>query len=334
MLSVVKTNFTSSSNDNALVYLVQNKKFTTKHQFGLARENTHSRMELFHMSLSYFVDHVHPDDMGVDIHVFHEGDLTTDHALRATKTAKRYRVFFHSVRFECPAWLDPNEIQKTIDDSDIPGWRDMGYRHMCRFYSLLVYPQLLEWGYKKMMRLDDDSFPLETLPRLFGSVSPENPYMARITQKEGETFRRNFYPTFSAFCQSKGLPCPAEEDPEFYIIPFNNFFVVDLSLYQRPIVQDYLAYMDRSGGIYRYRWGDALVQGIMVKHVAGIKDVPLFTFRYAKWGIEFDEDMNHLELYQDTTAPPPRPYPLALLWVLVVVLLIIAAMGCFLVFKR
>lgn len=327
MLPITHTNFITRSNDNVLVYLVQNKKFTPKHQLGLARESVSSRIELFHQSLSYFVDHVHPDDVGVDIHIFHEGDLTTDHILRTAKTAKRFHVFFHSLHFEFPSWLDKEKVEESIQQSDIPGWRDMGYRHMCRFYSLLLYPKLIEWGYRKMMRLDDDSFPLENLPSLFGSVSPTHPYKARITQKESEPFRQFFHTALKQFCLSKGLPCPTEEDPDFYVIPFNNFFVVDLSLYQQPLVKEYLAHIDKVGGIYKYRWGDALVQGIMVKYVAGIPHIPLFTFRYAKWGVEFDEDFDHLELYE-----PPKentnPTTTVFLWTsLCIFLLLLLVMG-------
>lgn len=299
MLNISSTTFRGEKiHDNALVYLVQNKKFTMMNRFGFARENVSNRMELFHLSLSYFVDHFHPDDEGVDIHIFHEGDMTTEHALRVTKAAKRFHVFFHSIQFIFPSWLPRVEIEETIASSDVPGWRDMGYRHMCRFYTLLVYPQLLDWGYKKMMRLDDDSFSLGKLPLLFRSVSPDEPYKARLLQKESEIFCQSFYDCFQKFCEAQDLDCPPESDPDFYVIPFNNFFVLDLSLYQRPLVIAYLAHVDRDGGIYRHRWGDALLQGIMVKYVCGIHDIPLFSFRYSKWGLEYEED--HFELFRDT----------------------------------
>ena len=300
MLHVTHTHFKKKTHDNALVYLVQNKKFTMKNQFGFARENVLQRMDLFHLSLSYFVDHFHPDDDPPDIHVFHEGDVTTEQAMRASKVGQNFPLYFHTIQFEFPRWLSKSEIEESIHDSDIPGWRDMGYRHMCRFYTLLLYPKLIEWGYKKMMRLDDDSFPLETLPLLFRSVSPEQPYMARLLQNEGETFRRFYYPFLAKFCATKKLSLPPEDDPDFFIVPFNNFFIVDLSLYERPLVKEYLHYMDRTGGIYKYRWGDALLQGMMIKYVCGITDIPLFTFRYSKWGLEFEEDIDQLELYKDT----------------------------------
>jgi hypothetical protein len=165
---------------------------------------------------------------------------------------------------------------------------------------MLVYPQLLGWKYKKMIRLDDDSFPLENLPLLFRSVSPQEPYKARIMQKESKTFSQFFYDFFTKFYETQNIQCPSESDPEFYVVPFNNFFVVDLSLYQQPKVLQYLTYIDRSGGIYKYRWGDALIQGMMVKYVCNIPDIPLFSFRYSKWGLEYEDDQTHFELYQDT----------------------------------
>jgi hypothetical protein len=323
MLSIASTTFQEKIHDNALVYLVQNKKFTMMNQFGFARENVQNRMDLFHMSLSYFIDHFHPEDDKVDIHIFHEGDLTTEHALRAAKTAKRFPVFFHSIRFEFPKWLSKSDVEESIASSDIPGWRDMGYRHMCRFYSLQVYPLLIQWKYNKMMRLDDDSFTLENLPLLFRAVSPKDPYKARLLQKESETFCQFFYPYFHSFCETHRISCPPETDPDFYLIPFNNFFVVDLSVYEQPIVLKYLDYMDKTGGIYKYRWGDALVQGIMIKYVCGISDIPLFTFRYSKWGLEYEEES--LELFQDTM--PMKTFqglsPFLVVWIVFILLVLI-----------
>lgn len=322
MLHVSSTTFKGKVHDNALVYLVQNKKFTMMNQFGFARENVQNRMDLFHLSLSYFVDNFNDEDERVDIHIFHEGDMTTHHAVKTAKTAKRFPVFFHSIQFEFPTWLSKTEIQKSIDSSDVPGWRDMGYRHMCRFYTLLLYPKLIEWQYQKMMRLDDDSFPLENLPLLFRSVSPKQPYKARLLQNEAETFSQNFYTHLKKFCAMRNLACPSESDPNLYVVPFNNFFVLDLSLYRRPDVVAYLRYMDRSGGIYRHRWGDALVQGMMVKYVCGIVDIPLFSFRYSKWGLEYEEGQDHFELFQDTLKTQTFPRPLST-WALLIFLCVL-----------
>jgi len=334
MLSISSTTFKGKVHDNALVYLVQNKKFTMTNQFGFARENVHNRMDLFHLSLSYFVDHFHPDDDRVDIHIFHEGDMTTEHAIKAVKVAKRFPVFFHSIQFQFPSWLSKSEVEESIKTSDIPGWRDMGYRHMCRFYAMLVYPQLLDWKYKKMMRLDDDSFPLENLPLLFRSVSPQEPYKARIMQKESKTFSRYFYEFFAKFCETQHIQCPPESDKEFYVVPFNNFFVVDLSLYQQPRVLQYLTYIDRSGGIYKYRWGDALIQGMMVKYVCGITDIPLFSFRYSKWGLEYEDDQTHFELYQDTLQTQTYQGPSSWIFLWSAIILLVLILFCFLMIKK
>jgi len=283
---------------NALVYLVQNKKFTKKNQFGFARENVTTRIELFFKSLSYFIDHQNHQDESVDIHIFHEGDLEEEHFTRTTTIAKRCLVFFHHVEFRLPEWISSKEVNESIASNTTPGWRDMGYRHMCRFYSILIYPQLLRWGYRKMMRLDDDSFVMEPLPLLFKSVSPENPYKCRLLQQESNKFAYDFYQEYHAFCDLYKIPCP-DKSYDFYVIPFNNMFVLDLSIYERTDVKNYLQYMDKTGGIYRYRWGDALIQGVMIRQLCNIRDISLFRFSYSKWGITFDKDHTFLELYED-----------------------------------
>jgi len=38
---------------------------------------------------------------------------------------------------------------------------------------------------------------------------------------------------------------------------FNNFFVTDVKFWISPEVEKFLSFIDRSGGIYSHRWGDA-----------------------------------------------------------------------------
>lgn len=46
---------------------------------------------------------------------------------------------------------------------------------------------------------------------------------------------------------------------------YNNFFIARMDLYRDPRVQRFVKYIDRTGGIYRYRWNDLLVQSMVVQ---------------------------------------------------------------------
>lgn len=60
-------------------------------------------------------------------------------------------------------------------------------------------------------------------------------------------------------------------------VVYNNFFLSSVSFWRRPDVQKLLHFIDRSGGIYTHRWGDALIHAAVVQMFLLDKQVHKFS---------------------------------------------------------
>jgi hypothetical protein len=158
---------------------------------------------------------------------------------------------------------------------------------MCRFYSFQIYDYLLKYGYKKMMRLDDDSYIVENMTKLFVLVTEDTPYICRLFQSEDVVYRKHVDYFVNIFTDRMNYDRIQEE--QIAICPFNNFFLLDLSIYEREDVQKFLFFMDCVGGIYSHRWGDAVLQNILLRLLLP-HSVYRMGFTYSKWGIVHDKE--------------------------------------------
>lgn len=272
--------FQTKKNPNVVVYLIQNKPFTKRNKCGLPREKVNNRLDLFFRSLKLLLKN-YPANETFDVHVFHEGDVPPpiQTKIKAMKTDS-ISIFISHIVFKLPFWLNKDNIMQRIENAPKKkAWRDLGYRHMCRFYSLLIYPKLIEWGYQKMVRLDDDGFLLSPIKELFNKIQKPNSYFCRLFQMEDITYSKHYSDHLKCFCAYHSIPFP----DNIFHVPFNNFFVLDLHIYKHPLVQKFLMYVDMTGGIYEHRWGDALIQGTLLKLI-GTKAEKM-VFDYSKWGV-------------------------------------------------
>ena len=57
---------------------------------------------------------------------------------------------------------------------------------MCSFYSFHAYPIFIQWGYRKLMRLDDDSFIMEEVIEPLFDWNFD--YIYRLEQVENENY--------------------------------------------------------------------------------------------------------------------------------------------------
>lgn len=282
-------------NKNAIVYLIQNKEFLAKNKIGLPRENKYTnRIEMFYDSLQFLLKN-RPIQETFDIHVFYENDLTYKQIEKIKFMVEQHDnigIMIHNIEFKCPPWIIIQNVEYNIDilSKKINAWRDIGYRNMCRFYSIQIYDFLLNEGYNKMARLDDDSFIEESIPQLFDNIQEDIPYICRLFQEE-DILYRNYFNTFvNIFTEKMNLKTLTDRD--ILSCPFNNFFVLDLSIYKNPNVQLFLFFIDCVGGIYSYRWGDAIIQNIILRLFLSR---PLYQigFRYSKWGISHENEWNY-----------------------------------------
>lgn len=182
-------------------------------------------------------------------------------------------LVFHEANLE-PARLEGRTAgvavrTAPVDFSKIPPAmaglpaRQRGYRHMCHFFANDVFLREELAGYDYFMRLDDDSFILSPLTfDVFARMRERRlryAYRAVLTDRPhvcvglGDVVARHF--------GGKGACKP----PPPYKIFYTNFEICDLSWFRGAEWQSYFAAIDRAGGIWRHRWGDAPIRyyGVM-----------------------------------------------------------------------
>ena len=314
-LKIKRSDFRHSINKYAVCYLIQNKYFDSFNKFGFPREKYVNRLNLFFDSLQYLLKNFASSEH-FDIHVFHEGDITDIHITKILSYSTNNRkIFIHEIVFEIPSHIYTEKVNERIKKAHsfgLKGIRDIGYRHMCSFYSFHVYPLFIKWGYQKLMRLDDDSFLLDKTDSLF---SIESDYLYRLNQIEDTKYMLYFEECLDYFCKDNMIPL-MEMDTK---IIFNNFFIVDLKIYNDADVLKYLKAMYSAGGIYYCRWGDALIQSYIFKLWPQKFLVRQIQFEYQKWGYRFQKE----GFCHHTTLSAPFVRIGLILFILIIIIIIL-----------
>jgi alpha 1,2-mannosyltransferase len=236
--------------------------------------------------------------------IFHEGDFKPDDQEYFTKQWPL--VQFREIHFQMPDFLACDDVPERWG-----GQFSIGYRHMIRFYSSLIYPLLWD-EFDYYARMDDDSYLLSEIPYdLFDHMHANNldytyrvdcqdhykvctgfsevvrGYLLAAGKAPGELWRRNIEPTNSpTFHASSDNAWPKPAKPAKRKMPvgrrrpqvtqpvawewnrwgyYNNFHGTRLDFWRRADVQDFLRFLDRTGGGYKYRWNDLIVQSAAVQ---------------------------------------------------------------------
>lgn len=256
--------------------------------------------------------------------IFHEGDFGPDD--QAAITAKWPLVQFREIHFEMPSFLADDAIPERW-----AGQFSIGYRHMIRFYSSLIYPLLWD-EFDYYARMDDDSFLLSPMTYdLFDFMAKNNlDYTYRVDCQDHinvcrgfsevvrgyllatelvpqDLWRKNIQevgsPGFFADPANAWPPPPKPPQPKAGLASrtrravrrgtpqkrlnspvrkspvsaqppgrewnrwgyYNNFHGTRLAFWRRPDVQDFLRFMDRTGGGYKFRWNDLILQSAAVQ---------------------------------------------------------------------
>lgn len=192
------------------------------------------------------------DKFPYPVQMFHEGDFTQSHMQLLWDI---YRdITFRQVNIDPPPHIDLSQKHEWAMIQRF----GIGYRNMCRFFSLGLYPFIDTFDY--YMRLDDDSFIL--------SPFPEDPFKTMEENKCVYGFRCMRPETGAA---TAGLiDCVRQAAPGIKLnwrkrVFYNNFHIAKPSLWLREPIATVLKAIDQHGGIYTGRWGDAPIQTMLVQ---------------------------------------------------------------------
>jgi hypothetical protein len=86
-------------------------------------------------------------------------------------------------------------------------------------------------------------------------------YGRRKVDLHGPT-ERTFYPWLRRWIAQNNIKMNCSLDMITNYNFYNNFYIVEMAFWRRPDVQGYLNAIDRTYGIYRFRWGDSPIQAM------------------------------------------------------------------------
>ena len=204
-----------------------------------------------------------------------------------TDTFESLTISFEDINPSIPEYLDKQEITENIARKPVVHWRNLGYRHMCKFYAVDIFTHPIISTYKYYMRLDDDSVITSPIPVNFFKFMTFHKidYMYRVLQKKDCSICND---GMNDFFKSLGHDFDYNSD----LVPFNNFHIMSLdAVKNRNIFENRTIIYN----IYNNRWGDAPLHGAYIK-MYNLKAVctendKYTSFKYMKWGTEFPKNI-------------------------------------------
>jgi len=176
-------------------------------------------------------------------------------------------IQFEQVKFEIPYFLNKSKIPDYVGSCS----HGIGYRHMCRFFSGTVFQHPALRMYNWYWRLDSDSFILgkinydifqymERKDYLYGYnyLTKDCPTVIVSLWKSVKKYiqQNRIKPTFLHKCLKNG-----KWNESIY---YTNFEISKLDFWRSDKYAHFFNYLDRLGGIYKYRWGDAPIHTLAV----------------------------------------------------------------------
>lgn len=184
--------------------------------------------------------------------LFHEGDFTPADGDQLRKICPTLSL--RRVNINPPAHIDGS---KRREWNMYPRF-NVGYRNMCRFFTIGLYEYLEEFDY--YMRLDDDSF--------ITSEVPFDPFQFMADNDKRYAWRAMHSEPQSAIV---GLvKCLQDYDDKFFDgrtlsrVYYTNFHVAQTKIFTESPIKDALEYVDMNGGIYTGRWGDHAIHTLVL----------------------------------------------------------------------
>jgi len=250
--------------------------------------------------------------------ILHEGDYDENsqhEIIKSIRENHRHCIQFKCIDkddFEIPSHIDKNKVQQIVDLQPVPYWRDIKYRSMCYFWLKHFHKYTGEYDY--VMRLDDDSFIEEPITHDLFNVMRDNQfvYMSNIVHidcgicnygmkdlfkpyateekldkmfvnykiKKDMNILQNFKKVFK-IVNDKELDDSEDVNNYMPLMFYNNFFITETKFWKRNDVRNIIDVIDKHGGIFYYRYGDAPLQTIIVGLFGGDK-TSRTVFKYSK----------------------------------------------------
>lgn len=244
-----------------------------------------SRVAMLSVALHSLYGNFCKDYPSYPVLIFHD-DLRSSDERTLLAAVPLLQLKFVKITLSTPVEVVRSGVHIPERTTCAPDSSTLGYRHMCRFHATGVHQYLEELGYGQyeyVMRMDDDgllSSPvgydlfryMKVNEKQYGFVNmvADDPACVIDLWEKSELF----YNTTSLRSNTERPLFP--QWPKGVVF-YNNFEISALSLWKDPSWRAYMAYIDKTAGIYTHRWGDAPLHTIGVSMLLSRKQIHAFT---------------------------------------------------------
>lgn len=190
-----------------------------------------------------------------------------------------------------PDFIDMDKFdkaRKAFAEEDVPYGTSIPYRHMCRYQSGFFWQSELLDEYEYYWRVDHDitlfcdiQYDLFKFMKVnnkkYGFILSVSEYEATIRSLWSTV--KNFAAKFPKFIDGNNLMNFVSNDggESYNMCHFwSNFEIVSLDFYRSDAYRAYFDFLDKSGGFFYERWGDAPVHSIAAALLLDKKELHFF----------------------------------------------------------
>jgi hypothetical protein len=271
-LSEKKKQTTQETATDAIVYLAQ---FSKAHSTYGAQHDIENNTLSGDSKLSKSLDLLYSNYItnfpnNVDVIVFYvpeEGEPTAE-VMDELQLTNRPQLQLHPLN--STYWSLPNGLQQNESIYWNRPMYSIGYRHMMRWFAILIWPYLSKLGYTHVMRLDDDSYiHSEIKYNLFDYMRDNHKVYGFRQPVIEDAVGYGWDSLVDTFLSVYKDATTQEQIDDFKkdrrISFYNNFFIADISFFMRPPALIFLNVIDRSNLIYTQRTGDLVIHSTVVR---------------------------------------------------------------------
>lgn len=230
----------------------------------------------FNRSLSLLEENVFPNTKNFDIIIFCEPCFEQF----KSKVNTKFELKYQTIEFKVPDYSKkileqipeffphPTHGNGPIEWGH-PGF-SMGYRHMCRFFSGQMYELDILKKYDYYLRLDTDSYISTIIPYDLFEVAKQNEIYYGYIKIENDNPKviEGLWETVNNF-----MPNTLPEGLMFY----TNFELGKVSWFLTSEYMRMYNYLDKTGGFYTKRWGDAPIKFLGINLLMDQKNIKQFS---------------------------------------------------------
>eukprot|EP01064_Diplonema_japonicum_P038277 TRINITY_DN9200_c1_g1_i1.p1 TRINITY_DN9200_c1_g1~~TRINITY_DN9200_c1_g1_i1.p1 ORF type:complete len:548 (+),score=42.16 TRINITY_DN9200_c1_g1_i1:60-1646(+) len=194
-------------------------------------------------------------------------DLFKETITAAVSTSIKYYKIPEE-HWSVPSWIDLPRMRRGLKPrKDAPYMDSLPYRLMCRWNSGFFYKEPILQQYDWFWRVDDDVFyycPI-TFDPFVSMIAKKKEYGFTIALGELMITIKTLWKTTKQYIKEKDTEVKWDQDRfckrgEYTGCHFwTNFEIGSFKFFRNPKYSEYFDFLDRSGGFFYERWGDAPV---------------------------------------------------------------------------